>query len=119
MRYRSDNVVAFSLHVLPDKRNCWLMGTRIFKINFNLGDLIKDENNLQSIKLKIKEKLKENYSNLVFDNNIPIKVEMYCSISHSAENLEKNRRTRIYFSENTSIPNKRIGDNNKRRGRRG
>ena len=35
------------------------MGNTILSIKFNLGDLIEDENNLQSIKLQIKEKLKK------------------------------------------------------------
>ena len=65
------------------------MNKTILNIKFNLGDSIKDENNLQSTKLQIIEKFKKNYYNLVSDNNIPIKVEMYCSISHSAENSEK------------------------------
>ena len=45
-----------------------------------------------------------------FDNNIPVKVEMYCSISHSAENLKKIeeqeyifRRTRRYPREGEEI----------------
>ena len=38
------------------KKECFLLNNTIFSIKFNLGDLIKDENNLQSIKLQIKEK---------------------------------------------------------------
>ena len=37
---------------------------------------------------KLKKNLKKKI-NLVLNNNIPIKVEMYCSIHHSAENSEK------------------------------
>ena len=53
-------------HIFSLKKIGWLISTTISKIKFNLGDIIKDENNLQSIKLKIKEELKNNYGNLFF-----------------------------------------------------
>ena len=59
---------------------------------------------------KLKKNLKKSYCNLVFDNNIPVKVDMYCSISHSAENTEKIeeqtyifRRTGRYLVEDERI----------------
>ena len=33
------------------KKGFWITSNTILSIKFNLGDLIKDENNLQSIKL--------------------------------------------------------------------
>ena len=60
MRYRSDDVVKFTAYIYPgSKIEGFLLNKTILNIKFNLGDLIKDENNLQSIKLQIKEKLKK------------------------------------------------------------
>ena len=60
-RYRSDDVVKFYAYIYTSskKKGCWIMNKSILSIEFNLGDLIKDENNLQSIKLQIKERLKK------------------------------------------------------------
>ena len=108
MRYRSDDDVKYEAYIHPyesEKGHCfWLDNYKIPEIKFNLGDLIKDENNLQSIKLLIKKKLKNNYCNLVFDNNIPIKVKKISTISHSAENREKIEEQAYIFRRTGRCP---------------
>ena len=54
--------------------------------------------------LLVNEKLKNNYCNLVFDNNIPIEVKMFSSISHSAENREKIEEQTYIFRRTGRYP---------------